>query len=101
MPAGPIGPLFRIMQEALVNVAKHAEASTVTVGLARAENELVLSVRDTGKGFDQHARSMTHAGFGLIIMRERMRAMGGRFAIESHLGQGTTVTAALPVPRAS
>ena len=87
--------LFRIMQEALVNVAKHAEAERVTVGLARTEAELVLTVCDTGKGFELKAAAT--AGFGLIIMRERMRAMGGRFAVHSRAGGGTTVTAAIPV----
>ncbi len=48
--------LFRVMQEALVNVTKYAEASTVTVALARTESELVLTIRDTGKGFDPSAR---------------------------------------------
>ena len=90
--------LFRIMQEALANAAKHAEADTVTVALAKPAGELVLTIRDTGKGFDQDARDKAPRGFGLIIMRERMRAIGGRFAIESHPGQGTTVTAAVSLP---
>lgn len=89
--------LFRIMQEALVNVAKHAEAGTVTVELARTDGELILTVRDTGKGFDAGTRAVAPAGFGRIIMRERMRALGGRFTIDSRPGQGTTVTAAVPL----
>jgi PAS domain S-box-containing protein len=93
--------LFRIMQEALVNAAKHAGAGAVTVALARTASELVLTIRDTGKGFDQDAHDKAPAGFGRIIMRERMRAIGGRFTIESHPGQGTTVTAALSVPGAA
>ena len=52
-----------------------------------------------GAGFDQSIRERAHNGFGLIIMRERMRAVGGRVAIESRLGQGTTVTAAVPLGR--
>ena len=89
------------MQEALVNAAKHAGAGAVTVALARTASELVLTIRDTGKGFDQDAHDKAPAGFGRIIMRERMRAIGGRFTIESHPGQGTTVTAALSVPGAA
>ena len=68
------------------------------VALTRTASELVLTIRDTGKGFDQDAHDKAPAGFGRIIMRERMRGIGGRFAIESHPGQGTTVTAALSMP---
>lgn len=68
----------------------------MTVELTTTEGELMLTVRDTGKGFDQETRSAP-AGFGLIIMRERMRAMGGRFVVKSRPGEGTTVTAAVPL----
>ncbi len=89
--------LFRVLQEALVNVAKHADAKKVEVALATTDQELVLTVCDMGKGFDKDAREAAQPGFGLIIMRERMRAMGGRFTVESRRGGGTTVTAAIPL----
>ncbi len=89
--------LFRILQEALGNVAKHAEATRVTVELAHTNGELTLTVHDVGKGFDYEGRRTAPAGLGLIIMRERMRAVGGRFAVHSRPGRGTTVTAAVPV----
>jgi signal transduction histidine kinase len=89
--------LFRTMQEALVNVAKHANASAGTVQLTKTDTELILTVTDTGKGFDKDARETAPAGFGMIIMRERIRALGGRFAVQSRPGQGTTVTAAVPL----
>jgi signal transduction histidine kinase len=89
--------LFRTMQEALVNVAKHANASAGTVQLIKTDTELILTVTDTGKGFDKDARETAPAGFGMIIMRERIRALGGRFAVQSRPGQGTTVTAAVPL----
>lgn len=92
--------LFRVLQEALTNVSQHAEAKSVAVSLHSTEDELALTIRDTGKGFDPQHRAGASAGFGLIIMRERMRAVGGRFAIESGPGRGTTVKAWVPISAA-
>ncbi len=89
--------LFRVMQEALVNAFKHAEAHTVIVELKATEQELLLTVRDDGKGFHTGRRATTPGGFGLLIMRERMRAMGGAFTVESRPGEGTTLKASMPL----
>ena len=89
--------LFRVMQEALMNVFKHAEAKTVIVELKATEQELLLTVRDDGKGFQTGGRATASAGFGLLIMRERMRAMGGVLTVESRPGEGTTVKASMPL----
>ena len=87
--------LFRVMQESLQNVFRHAEARSVRVALMAAGQKLVLTVRDDGKGFDTSLREKAHTGFGLIIMRERMRAVGGQLAVESSPRQGTTVIASV------
>jgi signal transduction histidine kinase len=89
--------LFRVLQEALANVAKHADATSVTVTLHAVDAELVLKIRDTGKGYDPGHRGSAPAGFGVIIMRERLRAVGGRLSIESTAGSGTTVRASVPL----
>ena len=89
--------LFRVMQEALVNIFKHAAANTVIVELKATEQELLLTVRDDGKGFHTGGRATAAGGFGLLIMRERMRAMGGVFTVESRPGEGTTLKASMPL----
>jgi len=88
--------LFRILQEGLNNAARHALAKSVAVSLKAIGKNLILTICDTGIGFDVQFRSTSPAGFGLIIMRERMRAVGGHFTIESRPGRGTTITASVP-----
>ncbi|HTR72803.1 MAG TPA: GAF domain-containing sensor histidine kinase [Solirubrobacteraceae bacterium] len=85
--------IYRLVQEALTNVAKHARASTVQVAIREAGGELVVEVRDDGAGFDPEA---IRQGFGLAGMRERVSLVGGRLRLESG-EQGTLVTARLPV----
>lgn len=87
--------LYRVLQEALQNVAKHSHASRVTVKLHSAENELVLDVMDNGTGFDSGESAAMSSGLGLLSMRERLNLVAGRFAITSTLGSGTRVTAAV------
>jgi PAS domain S-box-containing protein len=82
--------LYRVLQEALQNVAKHSHASHVIVELHAVGNELVLKVRDNGNGFDVEKSS---SGLGLLSMRERLNFVGGRFAITSGQGSGTKLTA--------
>jgi signal transduction histidine kinase len=103
-PKGPVQSrpeqavaLFRVLQEALLNVSKHAEAQSVRVELSATAEECVLTVRDDGKGFRPGDRATTPGGFGMLIMRERMRALGGAFIVESRLGEGTTVRASMPL----
>ena len=82
--------LYRVLEEALQNVAKHSHATRVTVEIKALENELALKVRDNGHGFDVEK---TGPGLGLLSMRERLNFVGGRFAITSTRGTGTLVTA--------
>jgi PAS domain S-box-containing protein len=83
---------YRIAQEGLTNVRRHAEASEVSVELARDGDSLVLHVRDNGRGLTDADRGKANAN-GLLGMRERARQLGGSCTIHSMLGQGTTVCA--------
>jgi PAS domain S-box-containing protein len=87
--------LFRIAQEALNNAAKHSSATTIEVGLEESEGELVLSVRDDGRGFDPAAAP--RGRWGMTTMRERAEAAGGRLVVDSAPGAGTIVRAAVPL----
>jgi len=89
---------FRVAQEALTNVMRHAHAKHVWVALGLNGGEVQLSVRDDGKGLDVAVISNISqtGGFGLIGMQERMRQMGGRLAIDSAPGRGTEVRANFP-----
>ncbi|HEY0606141.1 MAG TPA: PAS domain S-box protein [Herpetosiphonaceae bacterium] len=86
--------LYRIAQEALHNIVKHAQASRVELTLALSDGALVLSVRDNGQGFDTTQRFPGH--LGLRSMRERVTKLGGTLTIESAPGQGTLVRAKMP-----
>ncbi|HEX7092731.1 MAG TPA: PAS domain S-box protein [Nitrospiraceae bacterium] len=89
--------LFRVMQESLQNVSKHAAATNVTVRLFGSSKGIGLSVRDNGKGFESNGHKAHHAGLGLVSMQERIRLLGGCLQINSQLGQGTKVCAWIPL----
>jgi signal transduction histidine kinase len=92
--------LYRIMQEALNNVYKHAQASRVSVILERRGGDAVLVVEDDGVGFDfdasEAARVAGGRGLGLVGMRERAALLGGEVEFESEPGKGTTIFARIP-----
>ncbi|HEX6733211.1 MAG TPA: PAS domain S-box protein [Azonexus sp.] len=85
--------LFRIAQEALTNIAKHAGATAVDVALANRGERVVLSIRDDGNGFDPETlgKNGKKVGLGMLNMREMTEFAGGRFAIESSATQGTLI----------
>jgi two-component system, chemotaxis family, CheB/CheR fusion protein len=87
--------IYRIAQEALRNVAKHAGKTHVKVVLAGEDDHLQLKVMDFGIGFDQEADSQS-PGLGMISMQERARLAGGIMTVTSKLGEGTTVTVEIP-----
>lgn len=93
----PIGiQLFRIIQEALSNVRKHARASKVQVAFRKEDQQIAVSISDNGVGFDpEEVQSKT--SFGLSIMRERAGHIGGEVQIHSAPSQGTTVTIVFPL----
>ncbi|MFN8445445.1 MAG: histidine kinase [Caldilineaceae bacterium] len=86
--------LYRVAQEAMHNVAKHANATQVNLSLRCDEQQLTLEIADNGKGFDPNGQFPGH--LGLQSMRERVANLGGTLQIASQLGQGTTVTVDLP-----
>jgi signal transduction histidine kinase len=90
--------LFRIAQEALNNVAKHARARRVEIALDHANGECVMSVRDDGVGFDGVSDTAGKAkpGLGMVTMRERAQAVGGRFEAGALPGRGTQLTVRVP-----
>jgi len=96
LPREPTLCLFRIAQEALRNVVRHAHAHTVGVRLVPDGGGIRLTVRDDGRGFDA-AQGNAMASLGRISMRERARQAGGSLRIESAPGHGTTVTAWAPL----
>jgi signal transduction histidine kinase len=92
--------LFRVAQEALANVAKHAKASKVGLTLSYLDDAVLLDVRDDGVGFAPgragDGRSRDGQGFGLDAMEQRLRRVAGRLEIESGPGEGTAVNASVP-----
>ena len=88
--------LYRIVQEALANIVKHAEASRVSILLTRSESTVAAVVEDDGRGFDGDA--VRDDVLGIVGMRERVGLVGGRLRVESTVGSGTTVAAEVPTP---
>ena len=95
---------FRIVQEALTNIVRHAKASRASVTLKRGEASVELAIRDDGTGFVVGAASASAANgisIGLASMQERAKLVGGMVTITSVLGQGTDVIAMVPLPLTS
>ena len=87
--------LYRIMQECLRNIEKHSRAVSATVGLSVDEDNISLTVTDTGTGFDP-TQQREKPGLGMASLKERAGLLGGTVSIQSEIGRGTTVTALLP-----
>lgn len=87
--------LYRIVQEALRNAAKHANAKTVGVTLRCGRRELKLSIIDDGEGFDV-LQARRKCGLGLVSMEERARIVGGTLSIDSQVGSGTRIEIIIP-----
>jgi signal transduction histidine kinase len=96
LPLRTESELFRIAQEALTNVRKHARAHEVELALRRRGPLISLSVRDDGSGFSQRAHVVRPDSHGLVGMRERAKLLGGRLQISSPPGKGTRVVARVP-----
>jgi two-component system sensor histidine kinase UhpB len=91
--------MFRIAQEAVTNIIRHADARHARIQLAREQSNWVLTVQDDGRGFDAsavHAANSDHR-WGLFGVRERVELLGGTFAIDSRVGTGTTLRVEIPV----
>jgi PAS domain S-box-containing protein len=88
--------LFRVLQESLQNVSKHAQATDVTVRLSGSSKGIGLSVRDNGQGFDLEEKNAGAKGLGLVSMQERTRGLGGFLRIHSLPRSGTKICAWIP-----
>ncbi|WP_405496024.1 sensor histidine kinase [Nocardia sp. NBC_00511] len=100
LPGGVEAALLRIAQGALANAREHADATAVTLTLTDLGDRLVLDIADDGRGFTPDRLVVTgHRGHGLPAMRARLRQLGGTLTIESAPGDGTVVSAAVPLER--
>ncbi len=93
--------VFRLVQEAINNIKKHAEAGSVSINLEFLERELNLNILDDGKGFDTKElntrREDINSGFGLYSMRERVELLKGKFEVNSTIGKGTKLSITVPL----
>jgi PAS domain S-box-containing protein len=97
IPAEVAACLYRVAQEAMHNILKHARADYVQMTLSGDSRGIHLSIQDTGVGFDPE--SLRRPGLGIISMKERVRLVQGEFSIYSRPGQGTEVTVFVPLPK--
>ena len=95
LPADVETALYRIVQEALTNIVKHAQASTISIVLARKAGAVTALIEDDGRGFNRGDGS--GEGLGLLGMGERLALLGGKLRIESTPGSGTTIVAEVPL----
>jgi signal transduction histidine kinase len=96
LPSDVETALYRVVQESLTNIVKHANAGSISVSLARRDSGIAVVIEDDGAGFDQ--RTVRDEGIGLLGMRERLALLDGRLEVESRPGAGTTVVAEVPLP---
>jgi signal transduction histidine kinase len=91
--------LYRVAQEALTNIARHAQASRAEVRIQKLDGAICMKIADNGKGFQKervlHAKK--NKRLGLVGMRERLEMVRGNFTIESAPGKGTTILAQIPL----
>lgn len=92
--------VYRIVQESIHNVLKHAEAGEVLVRIEVRATTAEFTIQDDGKGFDmaRTAPAGEQRGFGLLGLAERARLLGGTFTLQSNVGAGTTVSIRIPRP---
>ncbi|MBD2504392.1 sensor histidine kinase [Anabaena azotica] len=88
--------IYRIIQESLTNISKHAKATRVNLEISLSRGSLLLIIQDNGRGFDIHQNT---TGFGLQSMRDRTLALGGQFTINSAIGGGCQITVDIPLSK--
>jgi len=88
--------IYRLLQECLNNIIKHAEATSITIQLKHENNQLLLQLTDNGKGFDINAALANKAGLGLHSMQKRTKLLNGTMTINSNPNQGTVIAFVIP-----
>lgn len=96
LPVNRATSIYRIFQESLTNIARHAKATKVTALIKKKNNELIMTIQDDGKGFDPLVIGNKKT-LGILGMRERADIMGGEFTITSNIGKGTVSTIRIPL----
>jgi two-component system NarL family sensor kinase len=94
--------VYRILQETLTNISKHAQATRVDLSTKKQDGYFCLTIEDNGKGFDVKktmAEGSIYKGMGLVSMQERVRMIGGAFNIESRTGSGTKIGVIIPIDK--
>ncbi len=86
--------VYRIVQECLTNITKHAQAENVTIALSRTTDRLLLDIKDDGQGMDV---TLPRSGLGLIGMRERVESLGGEFSLDAREGEGLSIMISVPL----
>lgn len=86
--------VYRIVQECLTNITKHAQAENVTIALSRTTDRLLLDIKDDGQGMDV---TLPRSGLGLIGMRERVESLGGKFSLDAREGEGLSIMISVPL----
>lgn len=97
IPADYKTSIYRIVQEAMNNAVKYAQAKTISIMLCRTGDDLQLNIQDNGVGFDPV--SVVDMGMGLMSMRERAETLGGVFKLQSSSGQGVSISVLLPLEK--
>ncbi len=90
--------IYRIIQEALTNIVKHASASYVSIGVVNNSNKLQVIIADNGKGFEPQ-KAQEKFSLGLITMKQRAETLNGELILESQEGKGTKILLNLPLKR--
>ena len=89
--------IFRIAQESLTNIARHAEAKNIEIGLSIEKLSIKLEIKDDGKGISDNNPNNQNASFGIFGMKERASILGGKLKIDSTPQRGTAIIVELPV----
>ncbi|MCW5619450.1 MAG: histidine kinase, partial [Nitrosomonas sp.] len=88
--------IFRILQEALINIAQHAAATLVEIHLTETHDAFYFKIKDNGKGISK-SQQTDHRSFGIMGMRERAQQLGGKLIIEGASSKGTVVIVKIPI----
>lgn len=96
LPASTEEHIFRIIQEALANILRHAQATKVSLSIKSQKYDLYIDIRDDGVGFDLNEKNQQKTSYGLNTMKERCEELGGTFVIRSNKGEGTYITMRIP-----